>query len=105
MQRKKQQAMDPQQEENRGVTIDAFVSKQKVSAFCRSYELAPYESQDTITFNESRLREYFKADVCSVGDPLVQYLELLEAAGYIMTTSIAGEPAIIVRDKMPKIEN
>lgn len=85
--------------EDSGVTIMDFVAPQKVEAFCRGYSPTMTETFSTEVFNESRLREYFKADVCSVGDPLVVYLQMLDAAGYKMTTSITGEPVILVNEK------
>lgn len=91
--------MDPENEQQRGVTLDDFVAPQKVSAFCSKYEPAEKQTFTTEVFNEVRLREYFKADVCSVGDPLKRYLEMLEAAGFNMRTSIQGEPAIFAKEK------
>lgn len=82
-----------------GAKIDDFVAPQKVSAFVRSYEPADKQTFTTEVFNEARLREYFKADVCPCGDPLVVYLEMLENAGFNMVTSIQGEPVILAKAK------
>ena len=43
-----------------------------------------------------RLRSYFQAYPRPLGDPLVNYLELLGAQGFRMITGVAGEPIICV---------
>ena len=51
-------------------------------------------------FDDARLREVFKAYVCSLGDPLALYVEDLQMAGFQMACSMAtGEPCIFARRK------
>lgn len=99
MGRKKSNDMADENGESHGPTINDFVARQKVSAFASAYEPASEQTFTTEVFNEIRLREYFKADVCTLGDPLVVYLDLLEGLGFNMTTSIQGEPVILVNEK------
>lgn len=96
---KRKQSEPEQEQQHSSPTIDDFVMPQKVTAFVNRYEPAKRQTVTTEVFNESRLREYFKADVCPCGDPLVVYINLLEAAGYNLVTSLQGEPAIIVTVK------
>lgn len=90
--------VQPEQEVAK-VSLEDFVIKEKVSAFCRSYvpckELDPgYE-----VFDDVRLREVFKAYVCGLGDPLKLYVEDLKLYGnFQMEMSMAtGEPCIFAR--------
>ncbi len=81
------------------VTLSDFVIQEKVSAFVRAYNPAPPELDDTSpyveSFDDSRLREFFKAYVCGLGDPLDLYIEDLKLAGFRMSVSLAtGEPTI-----------
>jgi len=77
------------------ISLRDFVVPEKVQAFVRAYrpcnEFAPgYES-----FTDAELREFFKAYVCGLGDPLALYVEDLKMADFQMTVSMAtGEPTI-----------
>lgn len=78
-------------------TLLDFVVPQKVDAFCKTYAPCDYEGETTETFTDSRLREFFKAWPCSLGDPLTEYVSLLCERGFVMQVSLDGEPAIFAR--------
>lgn len=82
-----------------GTTIDDFIIPQKVKAFLDAYKNEEDEKLATIIFDEKKLREFFKAYPCSLGDPLKGYLDCLEMAGFRMQVCTAGEPAIFVSEK------
>ena len=88
---------DTQQAQGEAVTINDFIVPQKVDAFCQAYAPCDYEDETTETFTDARLREFFKAWLCPIGDPLTAYLEMLSVNGFSMKVSITGEPAIFVR--------
>ena len=80
------------------ISLRDFVVEQKISAFVHGY--APCNEGDTgyEQFDDARLREVFKAYVCSLGDPLKLYLDDLSMAGFQMTCSmLTGEPCIFAR--------
>jgi hypothetical protein len=80
------------------ISLRDFVVEQKISAFIHGY--APCKEGDTgyEQFDDARLREVFKAYVCSLGDPLKLYLDDLSMAGFQMTCSmLTGEPCIFAR--------
>jgi hypothetical protein len=82
------------------ISLRDFVVEQKISAFIHGY--APCKEGDTgyEQFDDARLREVFKAYVCSLGDPLKLYLDDLSMAGFQMTCSmLTGEPCIFARRK------
>ncbi len=86
------------------VSIRDFVVPEKTAAFINAYSPAPDEIDDTNpnveTFDDTRLREFFKAYVCGLGDPLAVYLEALSAYGFRMRVSLAtNEPCLFVIDK------
>lgn len=85
--------------ENHAPCIDDFIIPQKVEAFAGFYENADDEGTETETFDDGRLRGFFKAYVTPCGDPLPRYLDMLNELGFHMRVSIMGEPAIIVRVK------
>lgn len=88
-------------EEEKVVTIDDFVSEQKVRAFVEAY--APAESQTLATevFDDARLRTFFRAyPIPKVGDPLVRYLELLEEHDFRLHVSLENEPAIFANARI-----
>ena len=89
-------SMPDTQQQGDAVTINDFIVPQKVDAFCNAYAPCDYEDETTETFTDARLREFFKAWICPLGDPLTTYLTLLSARGYTMRVSITGEPAIFV---------
>lgn len=82
------------------VSIEDFVSMHKVVAFCTTYVPVDVEGDGVEVFNDSRLRKYFQAYPRNIGDPLNFYLDTLQKNGYIMRTSVLGEPAIFVRRKV-----
>lgn len=86
-------------EESAKVSIEDFVSTHKVVAFCQSYMPCDAEGDGVEVFNDARLRKYFQAFPRNIGDPLNVYLDMLQRNGYVMQTSIQGEPAIFCRRK------
>lgn len=87
------------EQENNAPRILDFVAVQKVDAFCKRYEPVSHQDYDTEVYNEIRLRNFFKADVCPYGDPLTVYLDILEQRGYTMTVSLQDEPVILVKER------
>ena len=85
--------------EREGTTIEDFVIPQKIDAFIEAYQPVDVERLATQVFDETRLRTFFKAYPCSLGDPLTVYLTRLEQAGYNMQVSLMNEPAIFVSEK------
>lgn len=79
-----------------GPSVLDFVSCHKVEAFVKSYRYTDNEADADEVFDEARLRSYFQAYPRPLGDPLVNYLELLAAQGFPMKTGTAGEPVICV---------
>ena len=66
------------------VHLEDYVIKEKVSAFVRCYQL----------------RDFFKATVCGLGDPLRLYIEDLKMAGFSLEVSEAtGQLAMFVRKR------
>ena len=80
------------------VHLEDYVIKEKVSAFVNSYAPAPEGMDDTSeyveVFDDARLRQYFKAYPCGLGDPLKLYVEDLIMAGFRMRVSVTGKPCI-----------
>ena len=60
-----------------GTSIMEFIIPQKVRAFCSYYSPAT-EYNSSNSFNETQLRDFFKAWPTSLGDPLEEYLTMLE---------------------------
>lgn len=78
-----------------------FVITEKVSAFVRAYDPCDEFDAGAERFDDGRLREYFKAYVCALGDPLGLYLEDLKMAGFRMETSlVTGDPCIFAKLKL-----
>lgn len=86
--------------EPEGPALEDFVVLAKVEAFCGAFEPCG-EDEAEETFNDARLREFFKAYVCSAGDPLAIYLNRLASEGgfYMQIDSITCEPVIFARKK------
>ena len=83
------------------VSLEDFMIPEKVTAFVRTYEPCGEFDAGAEMFDDGRLREYFKAYVCGLGDPLGLYIEALKMASFRMDTSLAtNEPAFFVRRKM-----
>ena len=78
------------------ISLRDFIIPSKVQAFCQAYRPAKREKQTTYVFTDERLRQFFKAYVCGLGDPLKLYIEDLKMAGFVMTVDMAtGEPCIL----------
>ena len=78
-----------------GTTLYDFVITQKVDAFVSAYLPVNNPRADTQYFDETKLRQFFKAYVCGLGDPLALYVEDLKMAGFQMQVSLGtGEPCI-----------
>ena len=69
-----------------------------VSLVTPKYRPVEEQTFSTEVFNEERLREFFKAYVFPLGDPLKLYLQELAIKGFYMSVSIMGEPAILVEE-------
>jgi hypothetical protein len=90
----------PAKTEQKAVTLDDYYMPQKVAAFCSRYELDENQTIQSEVFTEARLRDFFKAyPIIMVGDPLTKYLDALSAHGIVMSVTITGEPAIIVKER------
>ena len=82
------------------ISLRDFIITEKVRAFQRDYEPCDEFDPGAEMFDDGRLREYFKAYVCGLGDPLALYVEDLKLADFRMATSVAtNEPAIFARRK------
>lgn len=86
--------------EDKQATLEDFYIPEKVDAFCRRYAPANVHTFTTEVFNEERLREFFKAYVFPLGDPLKLYVGELKNRGYAMNVTLTGELGIIVKDNM-----
>lgn len=85
-------------EGKKGATLEDFFIYDKVTAFAQKYRPVKEQTFSTEVFNEERLREFFKAYVFPLGDPLKLYLQELAIKGYHMGVSVTGEPAILVEE-------
>ena len=84
-----------------GVSINDFIVLQKIQAFTDAYEPAGEEGFNTYSFDDRKLREFFKAyPIPSVGDPLSAYIDSLEMYGFTLNIGLSGEPVIIVKDRI-----
>lgn len=81
------------------VTLQDFVIPAKIEAFGIQYEPQNHWTDGCEVFNDARLREYFKAIVCPLGDPLSLYLQELGYKGFHMQNDESGEPVIYCRAK------
>ena len=83
------------------VSLRDFIVPAKVTAFVNGYVPCREGDDGYEQFDDARLREVFKAYVCSLGDPLALYIEDLQMAGFQMACSmVTGEPCIFARRKM-----
>lgn len=96
------EALDlPGEPEVEKITLEDFCVKDKVKAFVDYYEPCDELNMDAESFDDARLREYFKAYVCGLGDPLKIYVQDLKMFGFELKTSfLTGEPTIFVRPKL-----
>lgn len=86
--------------DNFQVHLRDYVIEEKVSAFLRYYESCDEFDPNCERFDESRLRDFFKATVCGLGDPLKLYIDDLKMAGFRMDVSVAtGELCLFARHK------
>lgn len=77
------------------VSLRDFIIPAKVSAFVHCYRPCREGDPGYEQFDDARLREVFKAYVCTLGDPLALYIQDLQMADFQMTCSLAtGEPCI-----------
>lgn len=82
------------------ISLRDFIVPEKFSAFVRGYVPCNEGDDGYEQFDDARLREVFKAYVCTLGDPLALYMEDLKTAGFQMTISMAtGEPCIFARKR------
>lgn len=84
------------------VSLRDFIVPAKVSAFVRGYVPCREGDEGYEQFDDARLREVFKAYVCTLGDPLKLYLEDLALASepFVMEISmVTGEPCIFARKR------
>ena len=81
------------------ISLDDFTVKQKIAAFVHTYEPCTEFDPGAERFDDARLREYFKAYVTGLGDPLHLYVDALAIqGGFKMVTSLATDkPAIFAR--------
>ena len=81
------------------ISLDDFTVKQKIAAFVHTYEPCTEFDPGAERFDDARLREYFKAYVTGLGDPLHLYVDALAIQGdFEMVTSLATDkPAIFAR--------
>lgn len=86
-------------DEQAEVTLQDFVISAKIEAFGNQYEPQNHWTDGCEVFNDARLREYFKAIVCPLGDPLSLYLQELGYKGFHMQNDESGEPVIYCRAK------
>lgn len=83
------------------VHLSDYVIPEKVSAFVRAYMPCNEFDAGCESFDEARLRVFFKATICGMGDPLKLYIEDLKMAGFRMDVSITtGEPTIFAIRKI-----
>ena len=95
------QDIDPQPEVEK-VSLRDFIVPEKVQAFVRGYVPCNEGDPGYEQFDDSRLREVFKAYVCGLGDPLKLYIEDLKLANppFVMECSmVTGEPCIFARKR------
>ena len=78
--------------------LRAYVIDSKVYAFVTRYKPCYDEFEADETFTDSTLRKWFNAYRCSMGDPLVLYLEDLQKQGFRMVASdVLKEPVLPVK--------
>lgn len=88
------------EEQQEGPTLADFVSEEKINAFAESYAPLSHFEVGCEEFGDYRLRMYFKANICSLGDPLTIYLTRLREKGFLMHGGIhSDEPVLYVRRK------
>lgn len=96
---------DIDNEQGGGVTLEDFIVPAKVDAFINHYAPAANENTCEEVFTDAKLRQFFKAWPCTLGDPLSVYMERLRIAGFTMGVSIGGEPALFVNQQEKQSSN
>lgn len=82
------------------VELEHFTVDEKVSAFVHDYEPCGEFDAGVVRMGDAELREFFKAYVTGLGDPLRIYIESLKMAGFRMVVSLAtGRPTVFARRK------
>lgn len=81
-----------------GTTLADFVLEQKITAFVEAYQPCD-EKVASKWFDETKLRTFFKAYPCTLGDPLTIYLNRLEDKGFKMKVGAMEEPVIYVTER------
>lgn len=89
-------------DEQAEVKLQDFVIYDKIEAFAHQYEPLSKWTEGCEIFNDSRLRSYFKAVVCPLGDPLALYLQELGNLGFKMRNDESDEPVIYCRFRPPR---
>lgn len=74
-----------------------FYAEDKADTFISQY--LPCDELDPMAdrYNEASLRAYFKAYVCTAGDPMKLYFFRLRMAGFHMRNDVSGEPVLYVK--------
>lgn len=85
-----------EEENNSDVSLEDFIIPDKINAFIQYYKPAKDESTCDEVYTDAKLRQFFKAWPCTLGDPLSIYINLLRESGFIMKVSLSGEPAFFV---------
>ena len=79
------------------VHLSDYVIEEKVAAFVRAFKPCKEFDAGCEAFDEARLRDFFKATVCGLGDPLKLYINDLMLKGFRMEVSqMTDEPTIFV---------
>ena len=86
-------------QEQAGTKLEDYIVPAKIDAFVRHYKPCDSEEMAEEVFTDARLREFFKAWPCGLGDPLAIYMARLDHEGYQMDVSITGEPALFVVER------
>ena len=82
-----------------GTTLADFVIEQKITAFEEAYQPCEVEKLASKWFDDTKLRTFFKAYPCSLGDPLTIYLDRLQDKGFRMKVGAMEEPVIFVTER------
>lgn len=85
-----------EEEKSSGVSLEDYVIQDKINAFIQHYKPAKDESTCDEVYTDAKLRQFFKAWPCTLGDPLSIYTSTLRESGFIMKVSLSGEPAYFV---------
>lgn len=76
-----------------------FYMEDKAAQFIIKYEPCNERDPLAIRFTDSKLRSYFKAYVCTNGDPLKIYMMRLRLAGFYYSTDITGELVLTAKER------